>query len=65
MHNKSGRFESRWVTVEIQEDAPAIMLKGMGGCKVGVWCAHGEGQALFPDEQAKQRVLDGKLAPIR
>jgi hypothetical protein len=27
VHNASGRFESRWVTVAIQEDSPAVMLK--------------------------------------
>ncbi|KIZ03655.1 phosphoribosylformylglycinamidinesynthase [Monoraphidium neglectum] len=37
----------------------------MGGAKVGVWCAHGEGQALFPDPAVEKRVLDSGLAPIR
>ena len=27
IHNTSGRFESRWATVQIQQDSPAIMLK--------------------------------------
>ncbi len=27
IHNTSGRFESRWATVQIQKDSPAIMLK--------------------------------------
>lgn len=27
IHNTSGRFESRWTTVHIQQDSPAIMLK--------------------------------------
>lgn len=27
IHNTSGRFESRWATVHVQEDSPAIMLK--------------------------------------
>ena len=43
IHNKSGRFESRFVMVKIQE-SPAIMLDGMAGSQLGVWCAHGEGQ---------------------
>ncbi|KAA6424168.1 MAG: putative phosphoribosylformylglycinamidine chloroplastic mitochondrial-like [Trebouxia sp. A1-2] len=65
IHNTSGRFESRWATVQIQEDSPAIMLKGMGGSSMGIWCAHGEGRAHFPDPQVKQAVLEGGLAPIR
>lgn len=27
IHNTSGRFESRWATVQVQQDSPAIMLK--------------------------------------
>jgi phosphoribosylformylglycinamidine synthase len=65
VHNASGRFESRWVMVAMEEHTPAIMLKGMGGARVGVWCAHGEGRAIFPDEAVKQRVMDNNLAPIR
>ena len=59
------RFESRWVTVAIREGSPAIMLKGMGGNRVGVWCAHGEGRAKFPDPAVQQDVLRQGLAPVR
>lgn len=65
VHNKSGRFESRYVTVHIQEDSPSVLLKGMGGATMGVWVAHGEGQALFPNEEVKKTVLSKNLAPIR
>ena len=27
IHNQSGRFESRWTQVHIQEDSPAVMLR--------------------------------------
>lgn len=64
VHNTSGRFESRWVMVEVQE-SPAVMLRGMEGSVLGVWAAHGEGRALFPDEAVKRAVLDNKLAPVR
>ena len=37
----------------------------MGGSSMGIWCAHGEGRAHFPDPQVKQAVLEGGLAPIR
>ncbi|MCX7988720.1 MAG: phosphoribosylformylglycinamidine synthase [Thermodesulfovibrio sp.] len=62
--NKSGRFESRWVTVKILP-SPAIMLKGMEGSQFGVWIAHGEGRAYFPDTEIMKNVLDKNLAPIR
>lgn len=65
VHNKSGRFESRWVTVAIDESTPSVLLKGMGGATIGVWAAHGEGQALFPSQDVFDRVLSKGLAPIR
>ena len=65
VHNASGRFESRWTHVAIEADTPAVMLKGMGGATLGVWCAHGEGRALFPDAGVRARVLSSGLAPIR
>jgi phosphoribosylformylglycinamidine synthase len=65
VHNASGRFESRWVQVSVSDDTPAVMLRGMGGASIGVWCAHGEGQALFPDAAVREHVLKSGLAPIR
>ncbi|GBF90353.1 hypothetical protein Rsub_02459 [Raphidocelis subcapitata] len=65
VHNRSGRFESRWVQVAIAEDTPSLWLAGMGGASVGVWCAHGEGQALFPDPAVEKAVVAAGLAPIR
>ncbi|KAI7838801.1 hypothetical protein COHA_007416 [Chlorella ohadii] len=65
VHNSSGRFESRWSMVRIEEGSPAIMLQGMGGAQIGVWCAHGEGQAIFPSDEVRQRVMADTLAPIR
>lgn len=43
-HNKSGRFESRFVSVGIQK-SPCTWLRGMEGSALGVWVAHGEGTA--------------------
>lgn len=51
--------------MRIEEGSPAIMLRGMGGSQIGVWCAHGEGQAKFPSEEVRQRVMADTLAPIR
>lgn len=51
--------------VRIEEGSPAIMLRGMGGSQIGVWCAHGEGQAKFPSQEVHQRVMADTLAPIR
>jgi phosphoribosylformylglycinamidine synthase len=64
IHNSSGRFESRFVSLKILE-SPSIMLKGMEKSVLGVWVAHGEGLAYFPDEKIKEKVLAESIAPAR
>jgi phosphoribosylformylglycinamidine synthase len=64
IQNASGRFESRFVALTIQE-SPAIMLRGMEGATLGIWVAHGEGQAYFPEPAVMEQVLEQKLAPLR
>ena len=64
IHNKSGRFESRFASVKILK-SPSVMLKDMEGSVLGVWVAHGEGLAHFPDDSIRKEVLDRGLAPVR
>lgn len=64
IHNESGRFESRFTTLSIEHLCEAIMLKGMGGSRLGVWSAHGEGR-FHANEKVTQRILDLGLAPLR
>ncbi|XP_057952756.1 probable phosphoribosylformylglycinamidine synthase, chloroplastic/mitochondrial [Malania oleifera] len=64
IHNVSGRFECRFTSVTIN-DSPAIMFKGMKGSTLGVWAAHGEGRAYFPDDGILSHMLDSNLAPLR
>ena len=64
VRNASGRFESRFVTVRVQE-SPAIMFRGMAGSVLGVWVAHGEGRAFFPVTDVFERVERDGLAPLR
>lgn len=42
-----------------------FVSQGMEGATLGVWCAHGEGQAHFPDQSVLQKVESQSLAPIR
>jgi phosphoribosylformylglycinamidine synthase len=63
IHNKSGRFESRFSTVKILK-SPALMLKGMENSVLGIWVAHGEGLAYFPDKLMYSECEYG-LAPVR
>jgi phosphoribosylformylglycinamidine synthase len=64
VRNVSGRFESRFATVTVRP-SPAIMLRGMQGSTLGIWSAHGEGRALFPDQAILSRIRAEGLAPIR
>jgi len=64
IQNRSGRFESRFSAVRILP-SPSIMLKGMEGSVLGVWVAHGEGRAYFPDKKILRDIIDRGLAPIR
>lgn len=64
VHNDSGRFESRWSTIKVQPSA-SVLLKGMEGSSLGVWVAHGEGRAHFPDKKHLDLVESLNLAPLR
>jgi phosphoribosylformylglycinamidine synthase len=64
VHNESGRFECRFVSVRVYE-SNSIFLKNMEGSCLGVWIAHGEGKAIFPDSNTLTRVEENKLAPLR
>lgn len=66
VHNQSGRFESRFSAVQIVESAASkVMLKDMEGSTLGVWVAHGEGRAYFPESSTLDKVLKEGLAPLR
>lgn len=41
------------------------MLQGIAGNSLGIWVAHGEGQALFLDSSLLTRVTDRRLVPLR
>ncbi|XP_062914764.1 phosphoribosylformylglycinamidine synthase isoform X2 [Mobula hypostoma] len=63
-HNRSHRFESRFVTVTILESS-SLLLNGMAGSTLGIWVAHGEGYMQFESEKVLQMVTENGLAPIR
>ncbi len=46
-HNKSEKFESAFLNVNI-EDNDSIMLSSLSGSRLGVWVAHGDGRFCFP-----------------
>ncbi len=62
VENLSQRFESRLVTVCIEE-SPSIMLQSMAGSTLGVWVAHGEGRLYSPEPEVFERLREEKLIP--
>lgn len=61
--NNSGRFESRWTTVKVQ-NSQAMMLKGMEGLVFGIHVDHGEGRLHFPDKTILDKVKKEGLTPL-
>ena len=55
-HNESGKFESAFLSVEI-EDNNSVMLGSMTGKHLGVWVAHGEGKFNFPMYRDKYNIV--------
>ncbi len=64
IHNQSGRFESRFSSVKIMP-GPSVLLRGMEDSILGIWVAHGEGKAFFPDDSILKKVEEKNLAPMR
>ena len=42
-----------------------FLFEGMEGSSLGIWVAHGEGRAHFPDPSVLEEVCANNLAPIR
>jgi phosphoribosylformylglycinamidine synthase len=55
LHNASGKFESAFLNVDIQENR-SIMLKSLAGSRFGIWVAHGEGQFRLPYDEGKYEI---------
>lgn len=48
--NASGKFESGFIGVKIQESS-SVLLKTLKGSKLGIWVAHGDGRFTFPGNE--------------
>lgn len=58
--NKTGKFESVFTTVNIEENS-SVMFSSMAGSTLGVWSAHGEGKFKMPKEESHYHIV-GKFA---
>ncbi len=55
LHNKSGKFESNFLNVDILENS-SVMLRNMAGKRLGIWVAHGEGYFSLPLEESEYQI---------
>ena len=63
VHNRSGRFESRWTSVKVQKST-AMMLAGMEDLVFGIHVDHGEGRLHFPDPAVLAEVKQAGMTPM-
>ncbi|HEY1110829.1 MAG TPA: phosphoribosylformylglycinamidine synthase, partial [Opitutaceae bacterium] len=64
VQNKSERYESRYVSLKIEE-SPSVLFRGMAGSVLPVAVAHGEGFTEFTDSAAAQRCSTSSLVSGR
>lgn len=60
MHNDSGHFECRWVSL-ILEETNCVFTKGMGGTIVEYQVAHGEGKFYASEENLMEIEQSGQV----
>ena len=56
LHNVSRKFESAYLTLQIPENE-SVMFRSLGGSKLGIWVAHGEGRFSLPEGEQKYNVI--------
>jgi phosphoribosylformylglycinamidine synthase len=64
VRNRSEQFEGRLAQVRIEE-SPSILLHEMSGARLPIAVAHGEGRAVFSDEQSRSRAEANGLVAAR
>lgn len=56
LHNASGKHESIFTSVKIQENN-SVMLKSLSGSTLGIWVSHGEGKFKLPFEEQRYNIV--------
>ena len=56
LHNVSHKFESGFLTLAIPENE-SVMFRTLGGTKLGIWVAHGEGRFSLPEGEQKYNII--------
>ncbi len=55
LHNESGKFESAFLTIDIEENN-TVMLGSLAVSRLGIWVAHGEGRFSLPGEASQYHI---------
>jgi len=55
LHNRSGKFESGFISVRILKNN-SVMMGNMEGMELGIWVAHGEGRFSLPYPEEKYKI---------
>lgn len=56
LHNESGKHESIFTSVKIQENN-SVMLKSLAGSTLGIWVSHGEGKFKLPYQEQRYNIV--------
>ncbi|MBI2279352.1 MAG: phosphoribosylformylglycinamidine synthase [Bacteroidetes bacterium] len=54
-HNASGKFESTFLGVTVQENK-SVLLSSLAGSSLGIWVAHGDGRFMFEGEETDYNI---------
>ena len=60
--NAAGRFECRWVTLQVEPSCRSGWLGAVGGSVIRCPIAHGEGRLAVIDDDTTNRLEDGRVA---
>ena len=56
LHNDSHKFESEFITLQIPKNN-SVMFGSLGGSKLGLWVAHGEGKFSLPEAERTYNIV--------
>ena len=56
LHNDSHKFESEFISLDIPRNN-SVMFGSLGGSKLGLWVAHGEGKFSLPKPESDYNVV--------
>ena len=54
-HNAGGKFECHFLSIDVPENN-SIMFKSLGGTRLGIWMAHGEGRFELPGKEEDYNI---------